>query len=44
MKFIFNSSLIKNNEILFFAFLVVILSMIIFAGYKTYKVIKNDNK
>ena len=44
MKYIFNSAYISNHKVLFYAYLVVIIAIIIFAIYMTYKEIKNEHK
>ena len=45
MKYMFRDSLIHNNELIFYIFVILMLSIIIYAAYFTYKEIKeNENK
>ena len=45
MKYTFHNSFIQNNEILFYIFIFVIILIIIYAAYFTFKEIKkNENK
>lgn len=44
MKFIFNNIFIHNNEVLFYVYLAIMLIIIAFATYVTYKEVKNESK
>ena len=45
MKFIFNQHFISNNEIVFYTFIVLMILIIIYAAYFTYKeIVKNETK
>ena len=44
MKFIFNKVYISGNELLLYIYLIVIISIIAFSLYMTYKEIKNEHK
>ena len=44
MKFIFNKVYYSSHELLFYIYLIVIISIIVFSLYMTYKEIKNDHK
>ena len=45
MKFIFNEYFISNNEIVFYTFIVIMILIIIYAAYFTYKeIVKNETR
>ena len=45
MEFIFKEFFIRNNEIVFYTFIVLMILIIIYAAYFTYKeIVKNETK